>query len=69
MLVGFTRKVSKQVQGTHSSETTLSIPTRENFMIGYRRVRGMLQGYTEGSFALQVGISINQNRIPIYQSG
>ena len=35
MLVGFTRKVSKQVQGTHFSETTLSTPTRDNLMIGY----------------------------------
>ena len=36
MLVDSTRKVSKPVQGIHFSETTLSTPTREILMIGYR---------------------------------
>lgn len=35
MLVGFTRKVSKQVQGTHFCEVTLAIPLREKLMVGY----------------------------------
>ena len=48
MLVGSTRKVSKQVQGTLFGEVTLPIPLREKLMVGYGRVSISFEGiYSE----------------------